>query len=175
MVLTFGYLDEALHMYLIEFGHYPPQELGISALLPTDTGESKEYQKGSGFLNHIPRDAWGNPFNYQYPGTRSADGFDLWTNGADGKIGGNGKNKDCGNWHPDFRDCVNSYGFVQARSGISPLYVGIPIGIAIGLPLYGVGIFVRWRENEKLLWGFHLFVFIYLVTLFPLVIALFDR
>ena len=35
----------------------------------------------------LPTDPWGNDFMYRFPGDRSKDGFDLFSNGPDGKAG----------------------------------------------------------------------------------------
>jgi len=42
----------------------------------------------------LPKDPWGNPYVYRYPGQRNANGFDLYSFGPDGREG----NDDIGNW-----------------------------------------------------------------------------
>jgi general secretion pathway protein G len=43
-------------------------------------------------------DPWGNPYHYEYPGEINSNFFDLWSNGADGEVGGVNINEDVGNW-----------------------------------------------------------------------------
>jgi general secretion pathway protein G len=45
------------------------------------------------YLQSIPKDPWGYNYHYKSPGANHAD-FDLWTNGADGKPGGEGEGED---------------------------------------------------------------------------------
>ena len=45
----------------------------------------------------LPPDPWGNPFQYEFPGRRNPDSYDLWSFGPDGV---NGTADDIGNW-PD--------------------------------------------------------------------------
>ena len=50
----------------------------------------------------MPEDAWGNPYQYEMPGTNNLQGFDLWSLGADGQPGGTDTDADIGNWaEPD--------------------------------------------------------------------------
>ena len=43
---------------------------------------------------NIAADAWGNPFQYRYPGQQNANGFDLSSTGPDGRE----SNDDITNW-----------------------------------------------------------------------------
>lgn len=43
----------------------------------------------------VPKDQWGNEWNYRQPGQHRSDGFDLWSNGPDGREGGD---DDIANW-----------------------------------------------------------------------------
>ncbi|GJM10124.1 MAG: type II secretion system protein GspG [Lysobacteraceae bacterium] len=42
------------------------------------------------------KDPWGRPYQYRYPGEHGD--FDIFSLGADDSIGGEGPNKDVGNW-----------------------------------------------------------------------------
>lgn len=36
----------------------------------------------------MPKDPWGFPYHYKFPGSKGADSFDLMSFGSDGKEGG---------------------------------------------------------------------------------------
>ena len=41
-------------------------------------------------------DPWDNAYNYRYPGQHRS--YDIWSNGADGQPGGEGRNQEIANW-----------------------------------------------------------------------------
>lgn len=49
-------------------------------------------------LSGMTTDSWGRPFHYLAPGKRNVGSFDLWSDGGDGKPGGEGTAADIGNW-----------------------------------------------------------------------------
>lgn len=75
---------------LIEYqstkGNYPSTEEGLDALV-------KE-----GLLKKVPSDPWGNPYHYRYPGENDQEEYEIWSNGPDGKEGGEGANADIKSW-----------------------------------------------------------------------------
>lgn len=84
-------LGAALDLYLVDMGHYPTQEEGLSALViaPADA----EFWNGP-YLSkrQVPLDPWGTEFYYVIPGEE--DAFDLYTLGADKTEGGEGQDAD---------------------------------------------------------------------------------
>ena len=52
--------------------------------------------KSGGYLDRVPKDPWGNPYQYLNPGNNGE--IDIYTLGADGRPGGEGINADIGNW-----------------------------------------------------------------------------
>jgi len=46
----------------------------------------------------VPKDPWGNDYVYRYPGQHNQEGYDLHSNGPDGKLGGD---DDITNWTED--------------------------------------------------------------------------
>lgn len=84
-------LGAALDLYLVDMGHYPSQEEGLSALVsaPADAG----FWNGP-YLSkrQVPTDPWGNEFYYVIPGQE--DAFDLYTLGSDNTEGGEGQDAD---------------------------------------------------------------------------------
>jgi general secretion pathway protein G len=81
----------ALDLYALDVGGYPPQELGLSALVqrpPDATRWSGPYLKKPEGLN----DPWGRPYQYKVPGRNGA--FDVFTLGRDNAVGGTGEDQD---------------------------------------------------------------------------------
>jgi general secretion pathway protein G len=53
--------------------------------------------KPGGYLERLPRDPWGNPYQYLSPGLRGE--VDVFSFGADGVAGGEGFDADIGSWN----------------------------------------------------------------------------
>jgi len=88
-------LGSALDQYSLDTGTYPASTVGLEALIRNSNanGWNGPYLKKSG----IPLDPWGNPYNYKCcPGDHGE--YDLWSDGADGKPGGDGENADVASW-----------------------------------------------------------------------------
>ncbi len=81
-------ITNALNMYRLDHFGYPGTLNELSA------GSSK-------YLERVPMDPWGNPYNYAHPGHRSNAAFDLYSYGVDGSEGGNDLDADIGNWNLD--------------------------------------------------------------------------
>jgi general secretion pathway protein G len=92
-------LESALKLYKLDNGAYPGTEQGLQALVtkPTAGVIPKSYKDG-GYLESksVPKDAWGNDFLYVSPGEHGD--YDLFSYGADGVRGGDGKNSDITSW-----------------------------------------------------------------------------
>lgn len=90
-------IESALNMYKLDNFHYPSTEQGLRALIeqPTQPPEARNWRAG-GYINSLPLDPWGNPYQYLSPGQHSA--VDVFALGADGKVGGEGNDADVGNW-----------------------------------------------------------------------------
>ncbi|WP_310633425.1 type II secretion system major pseudopilin GspG, partial [Paraburkholderia sp.] len=52
--------------------------------------------KDGGYLERLPNDPWGNPYQYLNPGVHGE--IDVFSYGADGKPGGAGNDADVGSW-----------------------------------------------------------------------------
>jgi general secretion pathway protein G len=93
-------IEAALNMYRLDNYRYPSTEQGLQALVtkPTSQPEPRNWSAG-GYLAALPRDPWGNPYQYLNPGVRGA--IDVWSYGADGQPDGEGTNADIGNWNVD--------------------------------------------------------------------------
>jgi general secretion pathway protein G len=95
-----GQLENAVEMYRMTLNTYPSTEDGLEALVtpPDDPRALSQFPEG-GFINRLPEDPWGSPYQYLYPGENSR--FDVWSFGADGRAGGEGEDADIGNWDPE--------------------------------------------------------------------------
>lgn len=84
-------LSQKIENYSLDNGA-PPKALESLVVKPADAPNWQgPYAKQSDLL-----DPWRHAFGYQYPGQN--DSFDLIFYGQDGKPGGDGYNKDVGNW-----------------------------------------------------------------------------
>ncbi|MBF0345550.1 MAG: type II secretion system major pseudopilin GspG [Nitrospirae bacterium] len=92
-------LETALKLFKLDNGFYPTTDQGLEALviMPQVGKLPGKYREG-GYLEQkkIPSDPWGNPYVYISPGVNGD--YDLFSYGADGHEGGEGKNKDIQSW-----------------------------------------------------------------------------
>jgi general secretion pathway protein G len=92
-------LETALKLYKLDSGNFPDTEQGLQALVtkPT-TGKIPNNYKAEGYLENknLPKDPWGTDYVYLSPGEHGD--YDLYSFGADGVRGGEGKNADIENW-----------------------------------------------------------------------------
>jgi general secretion pathway protein G len=91
-------LEGALQLYKLDNFYYPSTQQGLDALVQKPSGEppAKNWKSG-GYLARLPKDPWGNPYQYLAPGLKGE--IDIFTLGADGKPGGDGVDSDVGNWN----------------------------------------------------------------------------
>lgn len=91
-------LSAALKLYKLDNFTYPTTEQGLEALVKKpDTAPIPKHWKTGGYIERLPKDPWGNPYQYLYPGEKME--FDLWSMGSDGQPGGEGTAADIGNWN----------------------------------------------------------------------------
>ncbi len=90
-------LETALADYKLDNFNYPSTQLGLKALIEKPNDPTVLHWRTGGYLQHLPKDPWGNDYQYQYPGTHGE--FDVFSFGADGQPGGEGVNADIGNWN----------------------------------------------------------------------------
>ena len=93
-------LSTALKMYKLDNFNYPSTEQGLEALIKQPTGEplAKNWKTG-GYIERLPTDPWGNPYQYLSPGEKME--IDIWSFGADGRVGGDGVDGEIANWNLD--------------------------------------------------------------------------
>lgn len=84
----------ALDMFFAEIGSYPTQRQGLRVLFYAPEGMGK--WNGPYVKKEIPLDPWGNAYSYLTPGRHGP--YEIISYGADGKVGGEGENRDITNW-----------------------------------------------------------------------------
>ena len=88
-------LMQALKLYKLDNLRYPTAEQGLQALVVKPT-VGPIPQNWRPYLDKLPSDPWKNPYQYANPGLKGE--IDVYSFGADGVAGGEGKNADIGSW-----------------------------------------------------------------------------
>lgn len=86
-------LEIALDSFEVDNGYYPKGGAGLEDLV-SQPSNAPDW-RGPYIKKGIPVDPWGNPYIYEYPGRRNEGGYDLSSNGPDGRAGGD---DDIANW-----------------------------------------------------------------------------
>lgn len=82
-------IKTALDAFEVDNGFYP-KSLGDLLQAPSN---AKSWH--GPYLEKLPQDPWGDNYEYVFPGRHNAGGFDLSSDGPDGK---SGTDDDIGNW-----------------------------------------------------------------------------
>ena len=88
----------ALKLYNLDNMRYPTNSQGLNALVkrPTIAPIPNSYKDG-GYLDKLPADPWGNPYQYQNPGKHGE--IDVYSFGPEGQTGsGDSGSAVIGNW-----------------------------------------------------------------------------
>jgi general secretion pathway protein G len=83
--------SNALDLYYLDVGRYPPTNEGLEALVQRPSGAeiwNGPYLKGG----TVPADPWGHPYVYRAPAERAP--FEITSLGSDGQEGGTGNGAD---------------------------------------------------------------------------------
>ncbi len=88
-------LVQALKLYRLDNQVYPSTAQGLQALVQKP-GTDPAPINWRPYLDKLPNDPWGRPYQYLNPGLRSE--VDVMSFGADGQSGGEGRNADIGSW-----------------------------------------------------------------------------
>ncbi|MBH2015512.1 MAG: type II secretion system major pseudopilin GspG [Burkholderiales bacterium] len=88
-------LMQSLKLYKLDNQRFPTGDQGLQALVVKPTagpipGNWKPY------LEKLPKDPWGAPYQYVNPGVKGQ--VDVFSFGADGQSGGEGRDADIGSW-----------------------------------------------------------------------------
>ena len=89
-------IENALKFYRLDNFSYPTSEQGLDALVTKPADPNIKNWKTGGYLDRMPKDPWGNPYEYLSPGNNGE--IDIYTLGRDGRPGGEGVDADVGNW-----------------------------------------------------------------------------
>ncbi|MES9884460.1 MAG: type II secretion system major pseudopilin GspG [Sedimenticola sp.] len=89
-------IESALNLYKLDNFTYPSTDQGLEALVNKPTSGNANNWKASGYLDKLPKDPWGAPYQYLNPGVNSS--LDIYSLGADRQVGGEGVNAEIGNW-----------------------------------------------------------------------------
>ena len=95
--VSLGFLSGALSNLIFQSGliailyalHLVPSLLWSLAPVPPNW-------KSGGYLEKLPKDPWGRPYQYISPGSHGE--IDVYSLGKDGEVGGEGIDADFGNW-----------------------------------------------------------------------------
>jgi general secretion pathway protein G len=79
-------LEGALNTFEVEAGRFPTSEEGLAAL-STRPGNVQTWN--GPYVQHPPKDPWGNPYIYVYPGQHNTTGYDLYTTSGGKDSSGN--------------------------------------------------------------------------------------
>lgn len=86
---------QALKLYKLDNQRFPSAEQGLEALVRRPAvGVVPTNWKP--YLDKLPNDPWGRPYQYLNPGVRGE--IDVFSFGADGQPGGEGNDADVGSW-----------------------------------------------------------------------------
>ncbi len=87
-------LSTSLELYALDNGSFPPQQVGLSALITAPAGvttwRGPYLKRAEGLI-----DPWGRPYGYRFPGRRGQP--DVFTLGRDNAVGGSGEDQDVAN------------------------------------------------------------------------------
>lgn len=88
---------QGLKLYRLDNQRYPTTGQGLQSLItiPTSSPIPANWKSG-GYLDRLSKDPWGNPYQYQSPGSHGE--VDVFSMGADGQAGGSGIDADIGSW-----------------------------------------------------------------------------
>ncbi|MCF7954534.1 MAG: type II secretion system major pseudopilin GspG [Phycisphaerae bacterium] len=86
-------LSSAVKSFKLDTGNYPEEEEGLIVLVEEPVDAEKWDPEGYLDSSEIPKDGWGNPFEYRlYP--ENGKPFVIISYGADGEEGGEGNDAD---------------------------------------------------------------------------------
>ena len=111
-------LRSCLQRYMLDMKEFPPTEQGLKALVkkPADLSEAKAKRWDGPYTEagELPKDPWGNDFQYEYPPKHGTTDFpDIWSMGPDGE---DGTEDDIVSWSQD----SDEKGSGEKSSGAKP-------------------------------------------------------
>jgi general secretion pathway protein G len=93
---TLSAMVEAFHL---DTGRFPTAQEGLQVLVENPANAPIKGWRGPYLKkNKVPADEWGNALVYEIPSKQGME-FDIYSLGADGKLGGTGDDAEIGNWN----------------------------------------------------------------------------
>jgi general secretion pathway protein G len=92
-------LGSALDQFKLDTGRYPSTQEGLQGL-QANPGNLSGWE-GPYLKKDVPRDPWGNPYQYKSPGDHGE--YDLSSYGSDNSPGGDGEAADIVSWSTEGR------------------------------------------------------------------------
>src|SRR5690349_7355866 len=86
---------QSLKLYRLDNGRYPTSDQGLQALV-TKPERPPLPANWKPYLDKLPKDPWGSPYQYLNPGVHGE--IDVFSLGGDGQPGGSGADLDIGSW-----------------------------------------------------------------------------
>jgi len=86
-------MESALNLYKLDNFLYPSTDQGLDALVTKPSG-SPEPRNWSKYMDRLPKDPWGTPYQYL---SNDGNDIEILSFGADGVLGGEGDNSDVKN------------------------------------------------------------------------------
>ena len=166
--------SHSIELFKLDVGRYPTTDEGLKVLLK---GSMIERANTTGYIRYLAKDPWGFPYQYKYPGTHNKDSFDIWSNGADGTVGGDGYNGDIGNWPGASKEHKSAYSKARKDRILRDLPMTTLIGVifsgsiylAISLVRLSDGVQRKRSFTGKSLWIALVFFSLYWLIAFPLI------
>ncbi|HNV86824.1 MAG TPA: type II secretion system major pseudopilin GspG [Candidatus Omnitrophota bacterium] len=78
-------IPTALKLYELDNGFFPSTEQGLMALIKKPAGSPAPNNWNGPYLERLPLDPWGHPYQYASPGTHRPHDYDLFSLGRDTK------------------------------------------------------------------------------------------
>lgn len=78
-------IPTALKLYELDNGFFPTTEQGLRALLKKPANPPVPQNWNGPYLEKMPVDPWGRPYQYQSPGIHRPHDYDLYSTGKDPK------------------------------------------------------------------------------------------
>ena len=91
-------IEAAQDIFRLDNFRYPTTAEGLEVLVERPNDPDVRWPAG-GYMRRLPLDPWNRPYLYASPGRRGE--VDVYTLGRDGQEGGEGQDRDIGNWNLD--------------------------------------------------------------------------
>jgi len=93
-------IESLLDQFYLDMGRYPTTDEGLNALFTAPESDGTKW-KGPYSKKKIPTDPWGNPYEYNSPGTHSSAPYEVCSYGRGGQEGGEGPDADVVSWETE--------------------------------------------------------------------------